>query len=174
MLRGRASARESAAWRWALRCPPRRRSGLLSPGDSRGPPSHGPVCLGRDDVLPAESPCAVAKRRPALLRFHCAFIALPHSIATSAYRPTPLFLLPPEREPEKPDDCWLSRLFASRALKRRAPPPTGHWHSSLRAPRGAQNPGICCTFWLSRVVGQWAQNRNSAPTESTGLSGLKE
>jgi hypothetical protein len=37
-----------------------------------------------------------------------------------------------------------------------------------------ERPAIRCTFRLCRVVGQWAQNRNSAPTDFSGLSGLKE
>jgi hypothetical protein len=41
-------------------------------------------------------------------------------------------------------------------------------------PLMAERPAYCCTFWLSRFVGHWAQNRNSAPTDFAGLSRLKE
>jgi len=101
--------------------------------------------------------------RPLLILYHCT--------GTSAYRPTPLFLLPLEREPNKPDYPWLFRLSASRVLKRRAPPPTAHRHPSRRAPRSAKCPGICCLFRISHRVCEWAQNQDSAPTDSAGLVG---
>ena len=75
--------------------------GLAEPKGLMGSPLRGPLCLGRGDVLPPEPPFSVSKKRLALLRFHCAFIALPHCIATSAYRPTPLSLLSPAPEPQK-------------------------------------------------------------------------